>query len=104
MFLGAAARPLVAASSAWRGLSVIASSYQGTQRPHMLLPKRLGREQHVLCEASQRRGSDRGGSPPAKALTGIGRALSRSRRAQVLLASQSLLAQSLELGPSVQRA
>lgn len=79
-----------------RGLSVIASSYQGTQRPICSCPsRRLGREQHVLCEAGRRRGSGHRGSPPAKALTGIGRALSRSRRAQVLLASQSVLAQSL---------
>lgn len=68
----------------------------GNTTSHMLLPKpQLGREQHVLCEAGRRRGSDHRGSPPAKALTRIGRTLSRSRRAQVLLVSQSVLAQSL---------
>lgn len=47
------------------------------------------------------------GSPPAKALTGYGRALSGSRSAQVQLVSQSAPAQSLSsalLDPRVQRA
>lgn len=63
-----------------------------------------------LWEAGRRRGKRRQpsrGSPPAKALTGFGRALSRSRGAQVLLVSQSAPAQSLSsavLDPPVQRA
>lgn len=49
MFPGAAARPLLAASSTGHRLSVIASSYQGTQRPTRSCPsRRPGREQRVL--------------------------------------------------------
>lgn len=63
--------------------------------------RRPGREQRVLCEAGRRRGSDRRGSPPAKALAGIGRALSSSRGAHILLASQSAPAQESELSPGL---
>lgn len=66
MFPGAAARPLLAASSTGHRLSVIASSYQGTQRPTRSCPsRRPGREQRVLCEAGRRRGSE---DSPAEAL------------------------------------
>lgn len=101
MFPGAAERPLVAASSAWRGLCVIASSYQGTQCPICSCPsRRLGREQHVLSEACRRRGSDRRGPPPAAPLRQIPhqdwmRSVPQQKGTQVLLASQSILAQSL---------
>lgn len=76
MFPGAAARPLLAASSTGHRLSVIASSYQGTQRPTRSCPsRRPGREQRVLCEAGRRRGSE--DSPaeallPPKPLLGLG--------------------------------
>lgn len=77
MFPGAAVGPLVAASSAWRRLSVIASFYQGTQRPTRSCPsRRPGREQRVLCEAG-------GGEATIEALSSrqslTGRAPSRSR-------------------------
>lgn len=104
MFLGAAVGPLVA-SSARRRLSVIASSYQGTQRPTRSCPsRRPGREQRVLCEAG-------GGEATAEALSSrqslIGRAPSRSRSTSAagLPRSETELDPGLLLlNPPVQRA
>lgn len=85
----------------------------GNTTSHTLLPKPQAWA-GTACSLSGRLAGGGGkrrqpsrGSPPAKALTGFGRALSRSRGAQVLLVSQSAPAQSLSsavLDPPVQRA